>query len=83
MTSKSFATHHGVSLATECIQGLARNSAISGLTGSVGMTNLTATPSGPRIGGGPAADGSRIMLSMSNRQSYTSQVQASFPMLLY
>lgn len=76
VTSKSFATHHGVSLATECIQGLARNSAISGLTGSVGMTNLTATPSGPRIGGGPAADGSRIMLSMSNRQSYTSQVQA-------
>jgi len=74
VTKESFATHTGVSLATECIQSFSRSdggTAAGGVGGGAGAA-----------GGGSVrqfcvtADTSRIQLSMSNRQSYTSKVSA-------
>ena len=65
VTKESFATHAGVSLATECIQSFSRLNDMSIGMASSGNRPFCVT-----------TDTSRIQLSMSNRQSYTSKVSA-------
>ena len=80
ITKESFTFHLGVALATECVQSFSAmapggsDSFLGGAGGGSGSFSSAASRQPLQIGS--KADSSRFMISMSNRQSYTSQVQA-------
>ena len=84
ITKESFTFHLGVALATECVQSFSAmapggsDSFLGGAGGGSGSFSSAASRQPLQIGS--KADSSRFMISMSNRQSYTSTVSAMLAM---
>ena len=85
ITKESFTFHLGVALATECVQSFSAmapggsDSFLSG-GGGGGSGSFSSAASRQPLQIGSKADSSRFMISMSNRQSYTSTVSAMLAM---
>ena len=83
ITKESFTFHLGVALATECVQSfsaMAPGGSDSFLSGGGGSGSFSSAASRQPLQIGSKADSSRFMISMSNRQSYTSTVSAMLAM---
>ena len=82
ITKESFTFHMGVALATECVQTFSAAPGADSFIGGGGGSSAGSMSSASRqpLQIGSKADSSRFMISMSNRQSYTSTVSAMLAM---
>ena len=82
ITKESFTFHLGVALATECVQSFSAMApgADSFLGGSQSGSFSSSASRMQPLQIGSKSDSSRFMISMSNRQSYTSTVSAMLAM---
>ena len=82
ITKESFTFHLGVALATECVQSFSAMApgGSDSFLGGAGSGSFSSAASRQPLQIGSKADSSRFMISMSNRQSYTSTVSAMLAM---
>ena len=81
ITKESFTFHMGVALATECVQTFSAAPGGDSFIGGGGSGGSMSSSSARQpLQFGSKSDSSRFMISMSNRQSYTSTVSAMLAM---
>ena len=80
ITKESFTFHMGVALATECVQTFSAAPGTDSFIGGGGSGGSMSSSARQPLQIGSKSDSSRFMISMSNRQSYTSTVSAMLAM---